>query len=48
MKIGGDEQETNANNQNFFLIIRSLFIILEYDFIYPESRKILEEKRKGF
>lgn len=33
------------SNKDFFAIIKSLFIMLEFDPAYPETRKILIEKR---
>jgi hypothetical protein len=33
-------------NSDFFGLLSSLFVVLEFDTTYPEARKILLEKRK--
>lgn len=46
IRIDSDEGITRRNNQDFFDIIKFLVDILEFNTMYPETRKILEEKRK--
>jgi hypothetical protein len=41
--IRSKQEEEN----DFFVLIKSLVVLLEFDPIYPEARKILLEKRKG-
>lgn len=44
--IGATEEDTRRNNSDFFEIIRSLVDVLEFNVMYPETKKILVEKRR--
>lgn len=46
IKLGGNDDETQKMNFDFFTLLRSLFVILEFDSTYPEARKILMDKRE--
>ena len=46
IRIDTDEAVTRRNNRDFFEIIKYLVDILEFNTMYPETRKILEEKRR--
>lgn len=45
IRIGITEEETRNNNKDFFMIIKCLVDILEFNTMYPETRKILSVKR---
>ena len=44
--MGKSKSDTEDLNNDFFQLLRNLFVIFEFDTVYPESRKILMEKRK--
>ena len=46
IKLGTTDEETQKFNLDFFTLLRSLFVILEFDSTYPEARKILMDKRE--
>lgn len=46
IRIGNSEDETKANNKDFFTILKCLVDVLEFNTMYPETRMILVKKRQ--
>jgi hypothetical protein len=46
IRMGQNEDDTKLLNHDFFQIIKCLVYLLEFNVMFPETRKILCEKRK--
>lgn len=45
IRLGNTREETVQNNQELFTNIKSMVCLLEFNTMYPETRKILLQKR---